>query len=168
MRSPYDRSANDDDLSNHWPVMDNPAFHDWLDHAVDYFPLHERRHDLSFDDAALDDWTNNVALDDPTLPPARSFVLISNLDAAPNRLMVKRILILKCIASTKLRNGRRRGGHDGGGSGYRGNATHSKCLQKRTQHCGLQGDPRYQATAEHPLNVPVRVRSSTSNSSGSG
>jgi hypothetical protein len=105
MRSPDERPVNDDHFPDDWPVMNDPAFHYRLDHPVDHCSFHHRMHDLSLDYPALDDWTNDAMLDDPTLD-ARRFVLIINLDAAPNGSMVEHIIIFQRIPATELRSGR--------------------------------------------------------------
>jgi hypothetical protein len=129
MRSLYNRPANDDDFSDNWPVMYDPAFHYRLDHTVDHCSFHDWLHDLSFDNAALNDRTSDVALDDPTFD-AQRFVFILNLDAAPNGSMVE-IIIFDRIAATELRGGRSGGDYRGRRIGECGHTTDSEGLHNR-------------------------------------
>jgi hypothetical protein len=126
-----DRPVNHD-LPNDRRAIHDPAFHHRLDHTVYDCPVHDRLHDLPLDDAAFDDRSDDVPLDDATLE-ARRFVLIIDLDAAPNGSRLERIIIVfQRMPSAELGGGRGSCGHDCGRAGERGDAAYGECFHEGT------------------------------------
>ena len=131
MCSLEDRPLNDDYFSDDRLLIHDPPFRNRLDQTVNYRSFHDRAHDLSLDNAALNDRPNDAALDYTTLDP-RPFILVFSLNDAANGSMIKRVIIVQCIASTELGGGRIGCDHGSGRIGEGGYTTDGKCLHKRT------------------------------------
>ena len=105
MGSADDRLMDHHHLPNDGGRIHDPAFQDRLNHMMNHRPLQDGLYDLSLNNAALNNGTNDVPLDNPPLD-ARFVVGILHHNLAASRSIFKRLIIVQRIAFAKLRGSR--------------------------------------------------------------
>jgi hypothetical protein len=103
MRTLHDRAMNDYHLPNDRLPIHDPVFHDGLNNLAYDGSFHHGLHNLTLNDATLDDGLNNPSLNDPALEAGR-FVVLINVDVATSRPGLK-LVVFDRVAATVIRAG---------------------------------------------------------------